>query len=81
MTTVLLGSAVPVKVGVVSRVRLSELEEPVSLAGSRSGMLGAAGAVVSMVTASTVEAAEVLPAASVAVAVMLLTPSASAVVV
>ena len=34
------GEAVPVKVGVVSLVRLSELEPPVSLPGARSGVDG-----------------------------------------
>ncbi len=45
-------SAVPVKVGVASWVRLSVLEEPVSLPASRSGVAGAAGAVASMVQES-----------------------------
>ena len=44
-------------------------------------MLGAAGAVVSMVTLSAVDAAPVLPAASVAVAVRLCAPSRSDAVV
>ena len=44
-------------------------------------MLGAAGAVVSMVTASALEAALILPAASVAVAVRLWAPLVSAAVV
>ena len=44
-------------------------------------MLGATGAVVSMVTLSAVEAAPVLPAASVAVAVRLWAPLVSAAVV
>ena len=44
-------------------------------------MLGATGAAVSMVTLSAVEAAPVLPAASVAVAVRLWAPLASAAVV
>ncbi len=46
--TVLLASAVPVKVGVVALVMLSVLDVPVSLAVARSGVLEAPGAVVSM---------------------------------
>ena len=42
-------SAVPVKVGVVSLVMLSVPDTPVSLAEAKSGPLGAAGAVLSMV--------------------------------
>ncbi len=68
--TMLSVSAVPVKVGVVSLVMLSVLEEPVSLPASRSGVDGAAGAVVSTVRAKLLEAALWLPAASVALAVM-----------
>ena len=37
------------KVGVVSLVMLSELDTPVSLADSKSGQMGTAGAVLSMV--------------------------------
>ncbi len=70
ISTVLLASAVPVKVGVVSLVRLSVLEEPVSLPAVRSGVPGAEGAVVSMVTDKADEAADWLPAASVALAVI-----------
>ena len=69
------GSAVPVKVGVLSPVRSSVFDVPVSDAAARSGALGAAGAVVSMVTTIGAEAALVLPAASVAVVVMLCAPS------
>ena len=47
--TVLPASAVPVKVGVVSLVMLSVLDTPLSLAETKSGALGAAGAVLSMV--------------------------------
>ena len=68
--TVLLASAVPVNVGVVSLVTLSVEELPVSDAAERSGADGAAGAVVSTVINSPADAAEVLLAASVAVAVM-----------
>lgn len=63
-----LASDVPLKVGVSSAVMLSEFEEPESLAASKSGSLGAAGALVSMVTASEDEATLVLPEASVAAA-------------
>ncbi len=73
-STVLLASAVPVKVGVVSLVWLSVLEEPLSLPAVRSGVEGAAGAAVSMVIDSAPEATLTLPATSVATAVMLLTP-------
>ena len=62
--------AVPVKVGVVSFVRLSLLDDPVSAAAVRSGVDGAATAPL-MVTARGLDAALVLPAGSVAVAVML----------
>ena len=73
--TVLLASAVPVNVGVLTLVRLSVLEVPLSLAASRSGVDGAAGAVVSIVMLKAPEAAETFPAASVAVAVMLWVPA------
>ena len=69
-STVLLASAVPVKVGVVSSVILSVLELPESEAAARSGVDGADGAAVSMVIVKELEALEVLPAASVAVAVI-----------
>jgi len=74
-STVLLASAVPVNVGVLTLVRLSVLEEPLSLAASRSGVDGAAGAVASIVMLRAPEAAEAFPAASVAVAVMEWTPA------
>src|SRR5919108_490970 len=80
-STVLPASAVPVNVGVVTLVRLSVLEVPLSLAAARSGADGAAGAAVSTVTLRAVEAAETLPAASVAVAVTLCGPAARAAVV
>src|SRR4051794_23270058 len=67
-------SAVPVKVGVVTLVILSLPELPLSDAVARSGVEGAAGAAVSMVTASVPEAALVLPGASVGGAVMLCDP-------
>ncbi len=69
-STLLFVSAVPVNVGVVSLVRLSLLELPLSEAELRSGAVGAA-VVVSMMRLSAVDAAELLPAASVAFAVML----------
>ena len=61
-------------------VRLSVLELPLSLVAVKSGAPGAAGAVVSMMT---LRAAEVvlLPAASVALAVMLCVPSLNALLV
>ena len=67
--TVASASAVPLSVGVVSLVMLSVSELPESLAVSRSGAEGAVGAVVSTVIVSATEAALVLPAVSVAVAV------------
>ena len=62
-------------------VRLSVLEEPLSLAASRSGVDGAAGAVVSIAIVSAVDGALSLPAASVAVAVTLWVPAVRAIVV
>src|SRR5439155_936285 len=53
--TVLPDSAVPVKVGVVTFVMLSVFELPESDAESRSGAVGAVGAVVSMVMPSVLE--------------------------
>ena len=68
-STLLFASAVPLTVGVVTLVRSSVLELPESLPVSRSGVDGAAGAEVSIVTVRADEAALVFPAASVAVAV------------
>src|SRR5437867_3621531 len=51
IVTVLAASAVPVNVGVVILVLLSVLDDPVSLAAVKSGVEGAAGAVVSTSTA------------------------------
>ena len=59
----------PVMVGVVALVRLSELLLPVSEPVARSAALGAAGVEVSMVTVRPADAALVLPAASVALVV------------
>ena len=67
--TVLLASAVPLKVGVVSLVTLSLLLRPVSEPLSKSIAPGAEGAVVSIVTDRGVDAAPVLPAPSVTLAV------------
>ncbi len=67
--TVALASAVPVNVGVVSFVRLSELELPESVPGVISGVEGA-GVLVSIVIPNADEDADVLPAVSVAVAVI-----------
>ena len=70
-STLLLASAVPVNVGALSLVRLSLLELPLSEAELRSGADGAAGGALSMLMLSADDAAELLPAASVAFAVML----------
>ena len=67
-STVLFASAVPQIDGVLSQVLSSVSELPLSLAAARSGAAGAAGAVVSIVSVSADEAALVLPAASVDVA-------------
>src|SRR4051812_6697577 len=74
-------SAVPVKMGVVTLVTLSVFEKPLSDAAVRSGVEGAAGAVLSMVTERAAEATPVWPAASLAVAVILCTPSAKGLLV
>ena len=78
-STVLLASAVPSKVGVLSLLRLSELELPLSLLVAKSGVLGALGAVVSTVTVKLEVAGLVAPVMSVAVAVKLCEPSGRAV--
>jgi hypothetical protein len=72
-----------VTVGVLMSVILSLLLIPVSLAAARLSVFVARllGGVVSIVTAKLDEAALVLPAASVALAVMLWVPSASVEVV
>ena len=70
-STLLFASAVPVNVGVLSLLRLSLLELPLSDAALKSGLDGAAGGVASMVRLSAGDAEDVLPAASVAFAVML----------
>ncbi len=76
--TVELASAVPVRVSVLSLVMPSPTV-PLSL--ENEAMVGATGAAVSTVTLIAVEATPVLPAASVAVAVRLWVPLASAEVV
>jgi hypothetical protein len=70
-----------VNVGVVSLVRLSVFEQPRSLAAVRTGVVGAAGADVSIVTLKAPEAGETLPATSVSLAVMLCMPSLKVLVV
>ena len=72
--------AVPVNVAAAMLVLLSVVL-PESDAAARSGVDGAAGAAVSITTDSAAEAALMLPAVSVAFAVMLCGPSASAEVV
>ena len=74
-STVLPSSAVPVNVGVVSLVRLSSSAAPASLAAARSGVLGAAGAVVSSSKLAVAWVAA-LPAASETSAVTEMVPSA-----
>ena len=74
-STLLLASAVPVKVGVVSLVTLSLLELPVSEEEARAGVDGAAGANVSMVIDILGDAASAFPAASNAFAVTEYVPS------
>ncbi len=70
-----------VKLGVVCEVTLSVLESPVSDPAVRSGVPGAAGAVVSMVTERPEEAKDVFPAGSVDWALTECEPSARAAVV
>ena len=67
--TVAFASAVPTKTGVVTLVTLSVFDAPLSEAAVRSGVLGAAGAVVSIVTDNAAEATLTLPARLVAFAV------------
>src|SRR5207253_2213679 len=75
--TVLFASAVPGSEEGRVVVRLSVLDEPESEAVARSGVDGAAGAAVSMVTERLPEAVPVLPAASIALAVIVWLPEAS----
>src|SRR3978361_616703 len=76
--TVAVASAVLVNAGVVTVVMLSVLDAPVSNDASRSGVPGATGAAVSMVTASAAEAVLTLPARSVALATIAWTPFVNA---
>ena len=76
--TVLLASAVPVRVSVLSLVMPSPT---VPLSVENAAIAGALGAAASTVTPKAAEAALVLPAASVAVAVRLCVPFARAAVV
>ena len=71
---------VPVITGVVTLVRSSPTA-PVSLAGVQGQRRRCAGAVVSMVTTNGADGTEMLPAASVSVAVRLCGPLVSALVV
>ena len=73
-----LASALPVSVSVLSLVMPSPT---IPLSVENEAIAGATGAVVSMVTLSALEAALVLPATSVAVAVRLWAPLVSAAVV
>jgi hypothetical protein len=69
-----------VNAGVVTEVRLSVFDVPLSVAAVRSGaMVGASGAVVSIVTVSAGDGAEVFPAGSISVNVIERAPSAIAV--
>jgi hypothetical protein len=71
-------AAPPVRCGVLSLVFRSVFDTPLSDSGSSTGVPGLAGAVVSIVSASASERSEILPTRSVAVAVMLCAPAASA---
>jgi hypothetical protein len=72
--TVLAASAVPVKDSAVILVILSVFDTPVSDAVVRSSAFGAAGAVASMVIVKAPDAMLTLPAASVALVVILWAP-------
>jgi hypothetical protein len=63
--TVLPASAMPLNVGVVTLVMLSAFDRPESYASARSGMPGFS-ARLSMVSVSTADGSDTLPAASVA---------------
>jgi hypothetical protein len=65
------------KVGVLSPVKLSEFDNPVSDAVNKSRPVGVDGAVPSIVMGSADEELEVLPAGSVNVAEMFHVPSVS----
>ena len=68
-------SAVPVKTGSTVLVMLSVDDVPVSEAVAKSGEVGATGAMGSMVIDSAGDAADALPAGSLAVVVKLWTPA------
>ncbi len=68
---------VALKVGVLSPVKLSEFDEPVSDAANKSSPEGADGAVPSIVMGSADEEVEVLPDGSVNVDEMFHVPSVS----
>jgi len=68
---VLFASAVPVKVGVLLFVKLSTLDIPVSVSSIMSGVEGAAGSAISIDIARAEDTGLILPAAFVAVAVIL----------
>jgi hypothetical protein len=68
---------VALKVGVLSPVKLSESDEPVSDAVNKSRPVGADGAVPSIVMGSAVDDGEMLPAGSVSVDEMFHVPSVS----
>jgi hypothetical protein len=70
-------SADPVKVGVVTLVSRSELDDPLSLAAVNAGAAGAAGAVVSTVIVVSGLAGPALPAGSVARVVTVCAPLVS----
>ena len=70
---------VPVTVGVVTFVFLSEADLPLSLAAVSAGVPGVVGAVMSIVMLVLVDAGPRLPATSVALTVIGLTPVLSAV--
>src|SRR2546423_7550392 len=70
-STLLFGSVVPAKVGLVDLVMLSVADAPVSSEAIRSGGgTGLAGGCVSIVTLRAADANETLPAGSVAVTVI-----------
>ena len=73
--TSLLASVVPLNCGVAILVMLSLFEAPLSLALAKSTWPGAAGAVVSIVTANAADAVDSLPAVSLALTLRLWLPS------
>ena len=77
MTLAPASAPLPVIVGVVALVMLSELLEPESDAVARSAVPAADGAVVSTVTVRLADAAPVLPAESVTLVVSVCAPLAN----